>query len=94
YRRADNHNTPGVDVPYDFDGAATFTVPTEGTVTVGFDLVRTVAKAEPPLRTLVQQFTTITTIATVTFYGQDQAGNTVSATGKIGITFGDFGDPE
>ena len=26
YRRADGRNAPGADVPYDFDGAATFTV--------------------------------------------------------------------
>jgi hypothetical protein len=30
----------------------------------------------------------------VTFYGQDHAGNDVAATGNIGITFGNFGDPE
>jgi len=29
----------------------------------------------------------------VTFYGRDQAGNDVSATGSIGIVFGNFADP-
>jgi hypothetical protein len=29
----------------------------------------------------------------VTFYGQDQAGNEISAAGNIGIDFGDFADP-
>ena len=43
-----------------------------------------------PLVTL--QF--ITTIAKVTFYGKDHAGNEVAAVGQIGITFGNFGDPE
>jgi hypothetical protein len=36
----------------------------------------------------------ISTIADVTFYGRDQAGNDVSATGSIGIDFGNFGDPQ
>jgi len=30
----------------------------------------------------------------VTFYGHDQAGNDISATGSIGVEFGNFGDPE
>ena len=30
YRRADGRNMQGVDVPYTFDSAVTFTVPTQG----------------------------------------------------------------
>ena len=33
-------------------------------------------------------------IAEVTFYGTDQAGNDVTVTGTISVTFADFGDPE
>jgi hypothetical protein len=29
----------------------------------------------------------------VTFYGQDQAGNEIIASGNIGVNFGDWGDP-
>jgi hypothetical protein len=94
YRRSDGRNTPGVDVPYAFDGAATFTVPPDGSATGGFTLVREVAKREAPLATLVTDSTLITTIAYVTFYGRDQAGNDVSVTGLIEITFGNFGDPQ
>ena len=36
----------------------------------------------------------ITTIAAVTFYGKDHAGNDVQAVGQIGVTFGNFGDPD
>ena len=36
----------------------------------------------------------ISTIAEVTFYGRDQAGNDVSATGSMGVDFGNFGDPQ
>ena len=35
----------------------------------------------------------IITIAEITFYGRDQAGNEVSVTGMIDVQFGDFGDP-
>lgn len=93
YRRADGRNVQGVDVPYAFDGAATFTVPSDGSASAGFTLVRNVAKDEAPLSALVNGETLITTIAYVTFYGHDQAGHEVSVTGTIEVTFGNFGDP-
>ena len=49
--RADGRNTPGVDVPYGFDGAFTATV-SGGEPTVGFELVRHIAKEEAPLAAL------------------------------------------
>lgn len=94
YTRADGRNTPGVDVPYPFDSAATFTVPADGTGGAGFIIVRHVAKEEAPLRALINSEVFITAIAEVTFYGRDQAGNDVIATGTIGVFFGNFGDPE
>jgi hypothetical protein len=94
YRRTDGRNTPGVDVPYPFDSAFTVTVPADGTVTSGFQIVRHSAKQEAPLRALAFNPDIISTIADVTFYGQDQVGNEVSAVGTIGIDFGNFGDPE
>jgi hypothetical protein len=92
YRRADARNTPGVDVPFGFDGAVTGTVPNGGTLTLTFELVRVVAKEEPPLVQLVTSPSFITTIADVTFYGRDQVGNEVAVTGSIQIDFGNFGD--
>jgi hypothetical protein len=105
YTRADGRNTPGVDVPHPFDSAVTFTSRPGTPGQAGFELVRITAKEEAPLRSLcnanqstpgctVVSHTFITTIADVTFYGQDRAGNEVTAGGSIGITFGDFGDPE
>jgi hypothetical protein len=94
FERADGRNKPGVDVPYAFDSAVTFTVAPGSTSSAGFELVRHVAKLEAPLVQLVDNFELITTIATITFYGKDHAGNDVSASGKIGVTFGNFGDPE
>jgi hypothetical protein len=94
YQRADGRNTPGVDVPAPFDSAVTFSASPGNPGSAGFDLVRNAAKMEAPLIGLVSNQDLITVIATVTFYGQDHAGNDVAATGNIGITFGNFGDPE
>jgi len=93
YRRSDGRASAGIDVPYPFDGAVTFTVPAEGTVSAGFEIVRHVAKGESPLRALTSSGATISTIAEVTFFGRDQAGNDVQASGSILIDFGNFGDP-
>jgi hypothetical protein len=94
YLRSDRPDPPtqGVDVPFSFDGAVTFTVPADGTATAAFELVRNVAKREAPLAGLVGSPVLITTIAEVTFFGRDQAGNDVSAVGRITVTFGNFAD--
>ncbi len=92
FRRADGRNTPGVDVPYSFDGAATGTVPVGGTLALGFELVRHVAKQESPLVQLASSPTIISTIADITFYGRDQVGNDVNVTGSLLVDFGNFGD--
>jgi len=92
YTRADGRNTPGVDVPYPFDGAATATIPTNGPITLAFELVRHTAKEESPLLQLRSSGQIITTIANVTFFGHDLVGNAVSVTGSIQIDFGNFGD--
>jgi hypothetical protein len=36
----------------------------------------------------------ISTIAEITFVGADQAGRTVQAVGRIGVSFADWRDPE
>ena len=92
YRRADGRNTEGVDVPYSFDGAVTGTIPVNGTLQLGFEIVRHVAKEETPLIQLITSPKIISTIADVTFYGRDQVGNEVNVTGSILIDFGNFGD--
>ena len=92
YRRADGRNTPGVDVPFGFDGAMTATIPGQGNATFTFELVRVQAKQEGPLVQLISGPTVITTIADVTFYGTDLVGNEISVTGSITIEFGNFAD--
>jgi hypothetical protein len=94
YVRSDGRNTPGVDIPYAFDSAVTFTVPSDGVISHRFEIVRHVAKEEAPLKALIVNGNIISTIANVTFYGRDQAGNEVSVASSVGINFGNFGDPE
>jgi hypothetical protein len=91
--RADGRNTPGVDVPYPFDGAMTVTV-REGEVTAGFELVRHIAKLEAPLKALVKSGVEISTITEVTFFGFDQTGREVSVTGRLLVNFANFADPK
>ena len=93
YRRTDGRNTPGVDVPFPFDGGLTFTTVT-GTQTGDFVLVRASAKLEAPLRALRDGggAIVINTIAEVTFYGHDQTGAEVTVSGAIGINFADWTD--
>ena len=91
YRRSDGRNTEGVDVPFAFDGASTATIRIGNSATLPFELVRQIAKAETPLVNLVNNLTVVTTIARVTFYGRDQAGNTVSVSGEITVDFADYG---
>ena len=94
YRRADGRNTAGVDVPFPVDGGVTTTIAAPSSVS--FEIVRHQAKLEQPLRSLAnfggRLF--ISTIAEVTFYGTDLAGNDVQAMGTMNVSFSDYADPE
>ena len=94
--RGDGRETQGVDVPWSFDGGATATIPPNGSAQVVFDLVRHTAKREPPLSNMWNgggpRF--LNTIAEVTFYGHDLAGNEITAIGNIQVNFGDFADDD
>jgi hypothetical protein len=94
YKRADGHNVEGVDVPYSFDGAITATI-TNSPSTVGFTIVRAQAKFEAPLMALRQLGGSflISTIADITFYGEDLAGNGFATSGTMSINFADWADP-
>jgi hypothetical protein len=95
FRRADGRNAPGVDVPQPFDSATTFTVTSATTGTTrSFELIRHIAKLEAPLLGLRNNPVIISTIARITLFGRDQAGNDLSVTGDIGVQFGNFADPE
>jgi hypothetical protein len=92
YRRTDNRNTQGVDIPYAFETASTGTVPAGGTLQLSFTLVRNDAKSEAPLVQLRTNNTIIDAIADVTVFGRDRVGNDINATASIGVAFGNFGD--
>jgi hypothetical protein len=92
YRRSDGRNAQGTDIPYAFDSGLTVTVSENQSAT--FQIVRHTAKAEAPLKALAINGEIISTIAYVTFYGHDQAGNDVSASASMGIDFGNFADPD
>ena len=91
--RADGRNTPGVDVPFPFDGAANFTVEIDaGSATRSFIIVRDQAKLEAPLRTLAFNggSLVLSVIAEVEFFGTDGAGRQISAKAFLNIHFADF----
>ena len=92
YVRADGRNTPGVDVPYGFDGSFTATVGV-GSTEAAFQIVRHIAKQEAPLGALRNGAVIISTIGEVTFFGRDQTGHEVTVTGRLSIDFGHFSDP-
>ncbi len=94
FLRTDGRNTPGVDVPYGFDGGLGVTISAGGQADVAIELVRHQAKLEPPLRSLrgVGGLGFISAIAEITFFGRDQNGNEVSVTGRLDVQFGDFAD--
>ncbi len=95
YVRSDGRNNQGEDVPYSVDGAATGTITSSKTALI-FTLVPLQRKLEKPLVTLANHggAIAIMTIANVTFYGYDQAGNTVSVTGSISVNFADWADSD
>jgi hypothetical protein len=93
FLRSDGRNVPGVDVPHPFEGGVTLTALPAGNETTLL-LVRPQAKLEAPLRNLAFDLNVISTIAEITFYGQDQAGRDVSATGTISVNFANFADPQ
>ena len=61
-------------------------IPANGSGSVPFELVRQVAKNESPLLQITGS-NVVTMIAEVTFFGHDQVGNDVSATGSTLINF-------
>jgi hypothetical protein len=94
YVRADGRNTPGVDVPYPFDGAINFRIPADAPPTgQPFMVVRPQAKLEAPLRNLAGGggLIVLSVIARVEVYGrQVVTDEAVSARGSLNITFADF----
>lgn len=96
--RSDGKNTPGVDIPYSFEGSLSTLIDIGTTTNISFIIVRHVAKLEPPLielanstleggDELVMQVT-----ARIDFYGHDMINHKVKATGYLTIFFANFAD--
>lgn len=96
FKRSDGRNTPGVDVPFGWDGGVSTTIAAGAEGQVSFELVRHSTKSEPPLRQLSGnggvQF--IYTVAEIILFGRDQNGNEVTVTTNVDVAFSDFGDPQ
>lgn len=92
YWRADGRNAEGVDVPYSFEGYLSVNIPIDSRIEIPFVIVREVAKLEPPLVGLHEwrDAGVIEVRAKVEFYGQDQTGRTVKATGYLTIFFANY----
>lgn len=92
YTRVDGRNTPGVDVPYPFEGSVSVVFKVGYSQELAFVIVREVAKAEPPLIGLVTGGAegVLQATAKVEFYGHDMANKTVKATGYIPIFFANY----
>jgi len=84
--------TDGGAVPASFDGGLSLTVNDIGGVAT-FTLVPASAKTVSPLAALAGTANEIQTVATITFFGADQAGRKVSVKATISVNFADWGDP-
>lgn len=84
--------TDGGAVPAAFDGGVSVTVNDIGGIAT-FTLVQAGSKVQAPLVALQGSLVEIPTIATVTFFGKDQAGRNVQVTATISVNFADWGDP-
>src|SRR5688572_12210253 len=113
YLRTDGRNVEGVDVPHRITGALNalrFHTPTdtgEIAIEAPINVVRHVAKREPPLIHLIGILPTttgtfslggegiLTTVAEITVYArQVTTGEALSATGRFQVTFADFVDEQ
>ena len=93
YFRTDGHSAPGIDVPHSFAGDTAFTLDVGDNSDIELEIVRAVAKQEPPLRNLRGGSGgegIITCIAEVTLFARLTSGEVVTAQGRAMINFADF----
>jgi len=86
YTRADGRAVEGVDVPFRISGLMSAVVTNDGNATVEMEVVRRQAKLEPPL-SQIDGAQIATMFAEITVYGENVAGNGVSASGQLQVTF-------
>ncbi len=86
---------PSPSVPANFSGELSVAIDIDSTVDVNFVVVRAQAKLESPLTDVTNQGAppaVLQVLATITFYGDDIAGNPVQATGYLTIYFSEYAD--
>ena len=95
YFRSDGRGLHGVDVPFPISGAisSALDVASSGTEMVPIEVVRRQAKLENPL-SAITGFDLLTMFADITISGETISGDSVTASGRLQITFADFGDME
>ena len=96
FSRTDGRNTPGVDVPFSFEGSMSTLVRVDNSTIVSFVIVREAAKLEPPLLNLSDSAygDILNMTAKIDFYGHELADTTrvVKATGYLTISFANYID--
>ena len=97
YTYVDSNLTPlpSPNVPANFSGELSVALDIDSTVDVTFVVVKEQAKAESPLIDVTNQLLppgTLQVLATITFYGDDIAGNPVQASGYLTIYFAEYAD--
>jgi len=94
YSRTDGKNTPGIDVPYPFEGSLSVLAKVGSSTSFNFIVVREVAKLEPPLVHLAtgRAEGVLTCTAKIDFYGHDLTNKKVKATGYLTIHFANYVD--
>lgn len=103
YKRPDNRNTPGIDVPFPFDEVMDSEVPANSTGSATITVVRAIAKDEAPLVQLKIDTPSgpsfpgekiISTLTDLEFWGHDLAGRTVYCKGYLEVLFADWADSQ
>lgn len=78
--------------PENFTGRLSVGIDIDSSIEVQFVIVREQAKVDTPLTSLQVSLDLLQVLATITFYGEDIAGNPVQATGYLTIYFADYAD--
>jgi hypothetical protein len=94
YELQNSPGTPGVDVPFPFDGNfSTVLCEVDKSTAVPFVVVLATAKLSAPLSALVGTLNVIESKAKIEIFGHDLNDKPVTATGYLMIYFADYQDP-
>lgn len=92
YYRSDGRSAEGFDVPYRISGNLAFEVIANEATAFNLEVVRRQAKLEPPLSNIIENGRVVTMFAEITLHGRTNAGKASTATARLQIDFGEYGD--